>query len=123
MIILSIESSCDETAAAVTENGRRVLSSEISSQIDIHTLYGGVVPELASRSHIQAVQKLSDLALRDAGIRREDVDAVAVTYAPGLIGAVLVGVNFAKACASALNEVSRSGSCQRNPLPKYPALK
>ncbi len=102
MIILSIESSCDETAAAVTENGRRVLSSEVHSQIDIHTLYGGVVPELASRSHIQAVQKLSELALRDAGIRRKDIGAVAVTAAPGLIGAVLVGVSFAKAAALAL---------------------
>jgi len=102
MIILSIESSCDETAAAVTENGRHVLSSEISSQIPIHTIYGGVVPELASRSHIQAVQKLADLALRDAGIHRNDIDAVAVTYAPGLIGAVLVGVSFAKSAALAL---------------------
>ena len=104
MKILSIESSCDETAAAVTENGRRVLSSEISSQIDIHTVYGGVVPELASRSHIRAVQKLADLALRDAGVRREDIDAVAVTYAPGLIGAVLVGVSFAKSAAFALGK-------------------
>ena len=104
MKILSIESSCDETAAAVTENGRRVLSSEISSQIDIHTLYGGVVPELASRSHIQAVQKLADLALSDAGIGRGDIDAVAVTYAPGLIGAVLVGVSFAKSAALALGK-------------------
>ncbi len=104
MKILSIESSCDETAAAVTENGRTVLSSEISSQIDIHTLYGGVVPELASRSHIQAVQRLAELALRDAGIRREDIDAVAVTYAPGLIGAVLVGVSFAKSAALALGK-------------------
>ena len=104
MKILSIESSCDETAAAVTENGRRVLSSEISSQIDIHTLYGGVVPELASRSHIQAVQKLADLALKDAGVSRGDIDAVAVTYAPGLIGAVLVGVSFAKSAALALGK-------------------
>ena len=104
MKILSIESSCDETAAAVTENGRRVLSSEISSQIDIHTLYGGVVPELASRSHIQAVQKLAGLALKDAGIGRGDIDAVAVTYAPGLIGAVLVGVSFAKSAALALGK-------------------
>jgi len=102
MLILSIESSCDETAAAITENGRTVLSSEINSQIDIHTLYGGVVPELASRSHIQAVQKLSELALQDAGITRKDVDAVAVTYAPGLIGAVLVGVSFAKSAALSL---------------------
>ena len=104
MKILSIESSCDETAAAVTENGRRVLSSEINSQIDVHTLYGGVVPELASRSHIQAVQKLADLALKDAGLRRSDIDAVAVTYAPGLIGAVLVGVSFAKSAALALGK-------------------
>ncbi len=104
MIILSIESSCDETAAAVTENGRRVLSSEVNSQIDIHTLYGGVVPELASRSHVQAVQKLAGLALQDAGLCREDIDAVAVTYAPGLIGAVLVGVSFAKSAALALGK-------------------
>ena len=104
MIILSIESSCDETAAAVTENGRRVLSSEINSHIEITPLYGGGVPELASRSHIQAVQKLADLALWDAGVRREDIDAVAVTYAPGLIGAVLVGVSFAKSAALALGK-------------------
>lgn len=104
MIILSIESSCDETAAAVTENGRRVLSSEVNSQIPIHTVYGGVVPELASRSHIRAVQKLCDLALSDAGIGRKDIDAVAVTYAPGLIGAVLVGVSFAKSAALALGK-------------------
>ena len=104
MKILSIESSCDETAAAVTENGRRVLSNEVNSQIDIHTLYGGVVPELASRSHIQAVQKLTDLALKDAGLRREDIDAVAVTFAPGLIGAVLVGVSFAKSAALAMGK-------------------
>ncbi len=104
MIILSIESSCDETAAAVTENGRRVLSNEVNSQIPIHTVYGGVVPELASRSHIRAVQKLCDLALADAGIGRGDVDAVAVTYAPGLIGAVLVGVSFAKSAALALGK-------------------
>ena len=103
MIILAIESSCDETAAALTLDGRRVLSSEIHSQIDIHTLYGGVVPELASRSHIQAVQRLSELALRDAGITRGEIDAVAVTCAPGLIGALLVGVNFAKAAALALD--------------------
>jgi len=102
MIILAIESSCDETAAALTLDGRRVLSSEIHSQIDIHTLYGGVVPELASRSHIQAVQRLSELALRDAGITRGEIDAVAVTCAPGLIGALLVGVSFAKSAALSL---------------------
>ena len=104
MKILAIESSCDETAAAVTEDGRKVLSSVISSQIDIHTIYGGVVPELASRSHIQAVQKLTEQALRDAGLRRSDLDAVAVTFAPGLIGAVLVGVSFAKSAAFALGK-------------------
>lgn len=102
MIILSIESSCDETAAAVTRDGRTVLSSEIHSQIPIHTLYGGVVPELASRSHIQAVTRLADLAIRDADLTRSDIDAVAVTYAPGLIGALLVGVSFAKSAALAL---------------------
>ena len=104
MKILAIESSCDETAAAVTENGRRVLSSVVSSQIDIHTVYGGVVPELASRSHIRAVQKLAEQALKDAGLRRGDLDAVAVTFAPGLIGAVLVGVSFAKSAAYALGK-------------------
>ena len=102
MIILSIESSCDETAAALTENGRKVLSSAIHSQIDIHTLYGGVVPELASRSHIQAVSRLAELALKEAGLTRREIDAVAVTYAPGLIGAVLVGVGFAKGAALSL---------------------
>ncbi len=102
MIILSIESSCDETAAALTENGRQVLSSAIHSQIDIHTLYGGVVPELASRSHIQTVSRLAELALEQAGCSRRDIGAVAVTYAPGLIGAVLVGVGFAKAAAFSL---------------------
>ena len=102
MLILSIESSCDETAAAVTLDGRTLLSSEIHSQVDIHTLYGGVVPELASRNHIQAVRGLAELALRDAGVSRSDLDAIAVTYAPGLIGAVLVGVNFAKAAALSL---------------------
>ena len=102
MIILSIESSCDETAAALTRDGREVLSSAIHSQIDIHTLYGGVVPELASRSHIQAVSRLAELALKEAGLIRREIDAVAVTYAPGLIGAVLVGVGFAKGAALSL---------------------
>ena len=91
MIILSIESSCDETAAALTRDGRTVLSSAIHSQIDIHTLYGGVVPELASRSHIQTVSRLAELALKEADLSRKEIDAVAVTYAPGLIGAVLAG--------------------------------
>ncbi|NMA37913.1 MAG: tRNA (adenosine(37)-N6)-threonylcarbamoyltransferase complex transferase subunit TsaD [Papillibacter sp.] len=102
MLILSIESSCDETSAAVTENGRRVLSDEILSQIDIHTVYGGVVPELASRNHIKVIKMLADEAVRKAGISKKDIDAVAVTFAPGLIGALLVGVSFAKAAAFSL---------------------
>ena len=102
MRILAIESSCDETAAAVVEDGRTVLSSCVASQIEMHTLYGGVVPEIASRKHVEAIVPLTERALADAGLRREDLDAVAVTYAPGLIGAVLVGVNFAKAAACAL---------------------
>jgi N6-L-threonylcarbamoyladenine synthase len=82
MLILSIESSCDETSAAVTENGRRVLSNEILSQIDIHTVYGGVVPELASRNHIKVIKMLADEAVRKAGISKKDIDAVAVTFVP-----------------------------------------
>ena len=102
MIILSVESSCDETAVAVTENGRKVLADEINSQVDMHAVYGGVVPELASRSHIEAIAGLAESAIKKAGIARGDIDAVAATYAPGLIGAVLVGLNFAKSAASAL---------------------
>ena len=102
MLILSVESSCDETAVAVTRNGREVLADEIYSQADMHALYGGVVPEIASRNHVAVISNLADLALRNAGIGRGDIDAVAVTAAPGLIGAVLVGVNFAKAAALSL---------------------
>ena len=102
--ILAIESSCDETAAAVVKNGRTVLSNIISSQIDLHTLYGGVVPEIASRMHIEAIYGLADQALEQAHLTRAQIDAVAVTYAPGLIGAVLVGVNFAKAAALAMGK-------------------
>lgn len=102
MIILSVESSCDETAVALTWDGREVLADEIFSQIDIHTIYGGVVPELASRCHVEVISRLAESALQKAGLRRGDIDAVAVTCAPGLIGAVLVGVNFAKAAALAL---------------------
>lgn len=94
--ILAIESSCDETAAAVVENGRRVLSNVVVSQIDEHKLYGGVVPEIASRRHVEAITSVVDKALSDASLALADVDAIAVTYAPGLIGALLVGVNFAK---------------------------
>ena len=102
MLILSVESTCDETAVAVTENGRRVLTDQIFSQADLHAVYGGVVPEIASRCHVEVISILSERALKEAGITRQEIDAVAVSYAPGLIGAVLVGVNFAKACALAL---------------------
>lgn len=102
MNILAFESSCDETAVAVVRNGRQVLSDAILSQADMHALYGGVVPEIASRKHVEAVTALTDRALADAHLTKQDVDAVAVTYAPGLIGAVLVGVSFAKSAAYAL---------------------
>ena len=102
MNILAFESSCDETAVAVVRDGRTVLSDAILSQADMHALYGGVVPEIASRKHVEAIVGLTDQALREAGLTRRDIDAVAVTYAPGLIGAVLVGVSFAKSAAYAL---------------------
>ena len=103
MNILAIESSCDETAAAVVRDGRTVLSNCIASQIEMHTIYGGVVPEIASRKHVEAVTGLADQAVDQAGLTKRDLDAVAVTYGPGLIGAVLVGVNFAKGAAMALD--------------------
>lgn len=96
MKILAIESSCDETAAAVVEDGRTVLSSAVVSQIEEHRLYGGVVPEIASRRHCESITAIVEEALQDAGLTLDDIDAFAVTYAPGLIGALLVGVNFAK---------------------------
>lgn len=99
--ILGIESSCDETAAAVIKNGREVLSNVISSQINLHTLYGGVVPEIASRKHIEKINQVVDQALEEAGKTLEDITAIAVTYGPGLVGALLVGVSFAKALAFA----------------------
>jgi len=102
MNILAFESTCDETAAAVVADGRKVLSDAVASQVDMHTLYGGVVPEIASRKHVEAIVGLADKALADAGLTRRDIDAIAVSYAPGLIGAVLVGVNFAKSAALAL---------------------
>ena len=103
MKILAFETSCDETAAAVVEDGRRVLSDAVASQADMHALYGGVVPEIASRAHVECIAGLAEQALRDAGCRREDIDAVAVTYAPGLIGALLAGLSFAKSTALALD--------------------
>lgn len=104
MKILAVESSCDETAVAVVEDGRKVLTDCIASQVSLHRLYGGVVPEIASRKHMEAIYALADEALTTAGITRDDIDAVAVTFAPGLIGAVLVGVNFAKAAALAIGK-------------------
>ena len=104
MNILAVESSCDETAVAIVRDGREILTDCIASQVDLHKIYGGVVPEIASRKHIEAIYGLADQALAEAKLSRKDIDAVAVTYAPGLIGAVLVGVNFAKAAALALNK-------------------
>lgn len=102
--ILAVESSCDETAASVVRNGREVLSNVIYSQIDLHTLYGGVVPEIASRKHIEKVNQVIEKALSDAGITLKEVTAVAVTYGPGLVGALLVGVSAAKAIAFAADK-------------------
>jgi len=102
--ILAVESSCDETAVAIVKNGREVLCDCIASQVDLHRIYGGVVPEIASRKHIEAIYGLADQALQQANLTRDEIDAVAVTYAPGLIGAVLVGVNFAKAAAMAMGK-------------------
>ncbi len=99
--ILAIESSCDETAASVVKNGREVLSNVISSQISLHTLYGGVVPEIASRKHIEKINQVIEEALHEANMSLKDLDAVAVTYGPGLVGALLVGVAEAKAIAYA----------------------
>lgn len=104
ILILAIESSCDETAAAVVKNGRMVLSNVIHSQIDIHTLYGGVVPEIASRKHIENINPVIEKALKDASVTLDDITAVAVTYGPGLVGALLVGVAEAKAIAFAKNK-------------------
>lgn len=91
IVILAIESSCDETAAAVVKNGREVLSNIISSQIALHTLYGGVVPEIASRKHIEKINQVIEEALKEAEVTLDDIDAIGVTYGPGLVGALLVG--------------------------------
>ncbi len=104
MNILAVESSCDETAVAIVKDGRQVLTDCIASQVELHREYGGVVPEIASRKHIEAIYALADQALLNTGLHRQDIDGIAVTYAPGLIGAVLVGVNFAKAAALAMNK-------------------
>ena len=97
--ILALETSCDETAAAVVENGRKILSNVVFSQIDLHELYGGVVPEIASRAHMEACDRVVDQALREAGLSLNEVDALAVTKGPGLVGALLTGVNCMKGLA------------------------
>jgi len=102
VIILSVESTCDETAVALVEDGRKILTDQIFSSADLQAIYGGVVPELASRSHVEVIYQLADRAIAEAGITRSDIGAVAVSFAPGLIGAVLVGVSFAKSVAAAL---------------------
>lgn len=104
MRILAIESSCDETAAAVVENRTNVLSNVINTQIDLHKLYGGVVPEIASRNHIENISTVVDKAVFDSGLTFDEIDAVAVTYGPGLVGALLVGVSYAKGLAYALKK-------------------
>src|ERR1700761_8590121 len=102
--ILGIESSCDETAAAVVQDGRRILSSVVASQIDVHRKYGGVVPELASREHLRQIVPVVREAVEKANVRTADVDAIAVTRGPGLIGALLVGVTYGKVLAYSLNK-------------------
>ncbi|MGB2787084.1 MAG: hypothetical protein WBB94_01745, partial [Candidatus Saccharimonadaceae bacterium] len=104
MIILGIESSCDETAAAVVENGERLFSNVVQSQIDIHAHYGGVIPEIAARSHIEAINPVIDEALAQASLGWDDIDAIAVTYAPGLIGSLLVGTLAARTLAILKNK-------------------
>ena len=103
MRILGIESSCDETAAAVVEDGQRVLSSVVASQLDVHAKYGGVVPELASREHLRSIVPVVEEALSKAATKLEELSAIAVTEGPGLVGSLLVGVTFAKALSFARN--------------------
>ena len=113
-LILAIESSCDETAASVVKNGREILSNIISSQIALHTLYGGVVPEIASRKHIEKINQVIEEALKQAQVTLEDIDAVGVTYGPGLVGALLVGVAEAKShCLCGKKAFGRSASYRR----------
>ena len=102
--ILAIESSCDETAVAIVEDGRKLLANVIASQIDIHTRFGGVVPEVASRNHITAISNVCNQALSEANLTLDDIDAIAVTYGAGLLGALLVGVSFAKGLAYMSNK-------------------
>src|SRR5699024_5396090 len=102
--ILGIESSCDETSVSIVKNGREVLSNVINTQIPIHTMYGGVVSEIASRNHINNISKVTKMAIKNANINFEDIDAVACTYGPGLVGALLVGLSYGKALSFALKK-------------------
>ncbi len=102
--ILGIETSCDETSVAIVKNGREVLSNVINSQIKIHEKFGGVVPEIASRKHIEAISTVTEEALKEANMTFSDIDVIACTYGPGLVGALLVGVGYAKALSYALNK-------------------
>ena len=102
-LVLGIESSCDETSVAVVKNGREVLSNVIDTQIKIHEQFGGVVPEIASRNHIEAISRVTKLALEQANVKLEDIDVIAPTYGPGLVGALLVGVSYGRGLAYALN--------------------
>ena len=104
VIILGIESSCDETSASIVKNGREVLSNIIDTQIPIHEKYGGVVPEIASRNHIEAISRVTKKALNDAKITFDDIDAISPTYGPGLVGALLVGLSYAKALSFSINK-------------------
>ncbi|HMS09354.1 MAG TPA: tRNA (adenosine(37)-N6)-threonylcarbamoyltransferase complex transferase subunit TsaD, partial [Pyrinomonadaceae bacterium] len=131
MLILGIESSCDETAAAVVRDGREILSSLISSQIELHRPYGGVVPELASREHLAKIGPIVDAALEKAGVSMNEIDAIAVTQGPGLVGALLVGVSYAKSLAYGLGipivgvnhiEGHVYSVAFENPAVEYPAM-
>lgn len=104
LLVLGIETSCDETSVSVVKNGREVLSNVINSQIDIHTEYGGVVPEIASRCHTEVINQITKQALKEANVKMNDIDVIACTYGPGLVGALLVGVSYAKGLAFANNK-------------------
>lgn len=104
LLVLGIETSCDETSVSVVKNGREVLSNVINSQIDIHTEYGGVVPEIASRCHTEVINQITKQALKEANVKMKDIDVIACTYGPGLVGALLVGVSYAKGLAFANNK-------------------
>ena len=113
--ILGVETSCDETSVAIVKNGREVLSNVINSQIKIHEKFGGVVPEIASRKHIEAISEVTEEALKKANMTFSDIDVIACTYGPGLVGALLVGVGYAKALSYALNKPLVRSKSHRGP--------